>query len=107
MVSPLSSLALANSSPKDSCKTAFAKVCEIGSDAVVKRYLEGFLTFLYLQAFSLILDANILIRGVLGNRIEPLLEQYANRVTFLTVEEAFEDATKYVPLVIKTRVVMK
>ena len=53
------------------------------------------------MAKTLILDANILIRGVLGNRVEPLLKRYAGRVSFLTVEEAFEDAAKYVPSVIK------
>jgi predicted nucleic acid-binding protein len=52
---------------------------------------------------TIVLDANILIRGVLGSSIEPLLKKYANKTDFLTVEEAFEDAAKYVPAVVKKR----
>ena len=48
------------------------------------------------MARQLVLDANILIRGVLGKQVEPLLQRYADKVSFLTVEEAFEDAAKYV-----------
>ena len=53
------------------------------------------------MAKSLVVDANILIRAVLGVRAHSLIEAYAEDVTFLSVEEAFEDAEKYVPKVIK------
>jgi predicted nucleic acid-binding protein len=52
---------------------------------------------------QIVLDANILIRAVLGNRVEPLLQTYADEVSFLTVEEAFDDAAKYVPAVLTQR----
>jgi PIN domain len=52
---------------------------------------------------QIVLDANILIRGVLGKRVEPLLQHYANIVGFLTIEESFEDSGKYIPAVIKKR----
>jgi predicted nucleic acid-binding protein len=55
------------------------------------------------MARQLVLDANILIRGVLGKQVEPLLKRYADAVSSLTVEEAFEDAAKYVPSVIQKR----
>ena len=53
------------------------------------------------MAKSLVVDANILIRAVLGVRAHSLIETYAEDVTFLSVEEAFEDAEKYAPEVIK------
>ena len=48
----------------------------------------------------LVIDANILIRAVLGTRVSALLEAYADSTDFLTVDEAFEDAAKYVPGII-------
>lgn len=53
------------------------------------------------MAKPLVIDANILIRAVLGVRAYSLIESYTGSVTFLTVEEAFDDATKYVPEVIR------
>jgi predicted nucleic acid-binding protein len=42
----------------------------------------------------LVLDANILIRAVLGRRVRELLERYAVRgVRFLAPEAAFEEAS--------------
>jgi predicted nucleic acid-binding protein len=55
------------------------------------------------MARHIVLDANILIRGVLGKQVEPLLHRYADEVIFLTLEEAFEDAARYIPNVIKKR----
>ncbi len=48
----------------------------------------------------LVIDANILIRAVLGTRASALLETYADSTNFLSVDEAFEDAAKYVPGII-------
>lgn len=50
----------------------------------------------------IILDANILIRAVLGRRVRQLLETYAPRgVRFYTPDIAFEDAGKYLLLLLK------
>src|SRR5580693_1487326 len=47
----------------------------------------------------LVLDANTLIRAVLGRRVRELLERYAVRgVRFLAPEAAFEEASKYLPI---------
>ena len=46
---------------------------------------------------ALVLDANILMRAVLGRRVDGLLRDYANRVLFVTVGEAFDDTRTYLP----------
>jgi hypothetical protein len=38
----------------------------------------------------LVLDANILIRAVLGSKVLSLLRQYAGRIEFLAPDVAFE-----------------
>jgi predicted nucleic acid-binding protein len=50
---------------------------------------------------NIVLDANILIRGVLGTRVVQLLEKYHNRIGFFTATVCFEDAQKYLPLIIE------
>ena len=45
----------------------------------------------------IVLDANILIRAVLGTRVLDLIEKYSDRVRMFTPEIAFQDAEKYVP----------
>jgi predicted nucleic acid-binding protein len=52
---------------------------------------------------SLVLDANILVRAILGKRVWELLEQYTHRIMFITTAEAFNDARKYVPLILAKR----
>ena len=47
------------------------------------------------MAKQLILDANILMRGVLGTRVATLIRDYAAGVEFFTVEEALEDYHEY------------
>ena len=49
---------------------------------------------------ALVVDANILMRAVLGTRVDALLRDYAGSVLFITVEEAFADARTYLPPVI-------
>lgn len=49
------------------------------------------------------MDANILIRAVLGMRVAKLIHRYANDVVFLTAEEAFEDAMTYLPQIFERR----
>src|SRR6266404_1625749 len=44
---------------------------------------------------SLVLDANILIRAVLGKKVFGLLNQYHSTTSFFAPDEAFVDAEKY------------
>lgn len=43
----------------------------------------------------LVIDANILIRAVLGVRARELIERYCDSVDFYVAEPNFEEATKY------------
>jgi predicted nucleic acid-binding protein len=52
----------------------------------------------------IVLDANILIRGVLGSRVRQLIEMYAGKgFRFFAPDIAFDDAEKYLPLLLKKR----
>jgi predicted nucleic acid-binding protein len=52
----------------------------------------------------IVLDANILIRAVLGRRVRLLLDSYAARgARFFAPDVAFEDARKYLPQLLKKR----
>lgn len=52
----------------------------------------------------IVLDANILVRAVLGRRVRALLDDYSPRgVRFFTPEIAFEDAAKYLPGILGKR----
>jgi predicted nucleic acid-binding protein len=52
----------------------------------------------------IVLDANILIRAVLGRRVRQLVENYAGRgVRFFAPDVAFHDAGKYLPPLLKKR----
>jgi predicted nucleic acid-binding protein len=52
----------------------------------------------------IVLDANILVRAILGRRVRQLLETYAPLgIRFFTPDIAFDDAKKYLPLVLKRR----
>ena len=52
----------------------------------------------------IVLDANILIRAVLGKRVRQLLETYAaHRIRFYTPEVAYVDAAKYLPALLIKR----
>lgn len=52
----------------------------------------------------LVLDANILIRAILGKRVRQLLEKYAARgARFFAPEAAFADAEKYLPALLTKR----
>ena len=52
---------------------------------------------------ALILDANILIRAVLGRRVLSLLETYAERVHFLAPEMAYAEASAHLPEILTRR----
>ena len=47
----------------------------------------------------IVLDANILIRAVLGKRVRELVEQYGAEVVFLAPEVAFEEAGRHLPTI--------
>jgi predicted nucleic acid-binding protein len=52
----------------------------------------------------IVLDANILIRGVLGRRVRQLIDTYAGQgVRFFAPDVAFDDAEKYLPPLLKKR----
>lgn len=49
------------------------------------------------------LDANILIRAVLGQQVFKLLSQFNSTTTFFAPDEAFADAEKYLPPIFEAR----
>lgn len=51
----------------------------------------------------LVLDANILLRAVIGRRVLSLLETYAGRVDFLAPEVAFADVRAHLPQILAGR----
>ena len=55
------------------------------------------------QQRSLVLDANILIRAVLGKKVRTLLEQCSQDVSFFSPDVCFEDAQKYLPVLLEKR----
>jgi predicted nucleic acid-binding protein len=52
---------------------------------------------------GIVLDANILIRAVLGTRVRALLEAYEDEVEFFAPDVCFEDAREYIPVVLSAR----
>ena len=52
---------------------------------------------------ALVLDANILVRAVLGQRVFKLLNQYYGTTAFFAPDEAFADAEKYLPPIFAAR----
>jgi predicted nucleic acid-binding protein len=52
---------------------------------------------------GLVLDANILMRAVLGRRVRELLERYEDSATFYSPEVSFDDARRYLKLVLEKR----
>lgn len=52
---------------------------------------------------ALVLDANILIRAVLGKRVRELIFDNASTVKFFAPDVAYADARKYLPTLLKKR----
>lgn len=51
---------------------------------------------------ALVVDANVLVRAVLGRRVREVIEMYAGQVSFFVPEVAYAEAEEHVPaLVIK------
>lgn len=51
----------------------------------------------------IILDANILIRAVLGEKVRNLIITNADKVNFFTPDVCMHDATKYLPMIFEKR----
>ena len=51
----------------------------------------------------LVLDANILVRAVLGRRVRTLISKYSNQVSLLAPDIAFEEARRHLPAVLERR----
>ena len=52
---------------------------------------------------AIVLDANILIRAVLGQRVRELILEYAATVQFFAPDVAYADARKYLPALLAKR----
>lgn len=52
---------------------------------------------------ALVLDANILLRGVLGTRVRSLIERYADEVLLITQQSCVDDAREYLPILCAER----
>ena len=52
---------------------------------------------------ALVLDANILIRGVLGNRVRRILVSYAGSISFFVPELALSEAHEHLAVLIRKR----
>ncbi len=52
---------------------------------------------------AIVLDANILIRGVLGRRVRELIEAHAGTTRFFAPDVAYADARKYLPALLAKR----
>lgn len=50
-----------------------------------------------------ILDANILIRAVIGSKVLPLLRKYSSQVEFLAPDTAFQEAREHLPRILERR----
>jgi predicted nucleic acid-binding protein len=56
-----------------------------------------------MPAWPIILDANILIRCVLGQKVPALLAAHAATIDFLAPDTAFEEARKHLPTILHAR----
>jgi predicted nucleic acid-binding protein len=52
---------------------------------------------------TIVLDANVLMRAVLGRRVSGLLEAFAPQVTFVAPDVAFDDVLKHLSAVLTKR----
>lgn len=52
---------------------------------------------------AIVLDANILVRAVLGNRVRELIQAHVANVKFFAPDVAYADARKYLPALLEKR----
>ena len=55
------------------------------------------------KAKPAVLDANILIRGILGVNAPRLINQYCKKIDFFTAECCYSDVRKHLPAILKKR----
>lgn len=51
----------------------------------------------------IVLDANILVRAVLGTKVSTLLYDYSDSTEYFTTQHCFDEARKHLPAVLKRR----
>ncbi len=51
----------------------------------------------------IVLDANILIRGILGEQVSRLLAQYNDQVRFFTTDVCYEEVRRHLPTILQKR----
>ena len=56
-----------------------------------------------MSSAAIVLDANILIRAVLGQRVRELIQAHASTVKFFAPDVAYADARKYLPALLEKR----
>ena len=56
-----------------------------------------------MTARAIVLDANILVRAVLGSRVPELLATHAAQATFLAPDIAFDEAREHLPTILTKR----
>ena len=56
-----------------------------------------------MSSAAIVLDANILIRAVLGKRVRELIQAHAATVKFFAPDVAYADARKYLPALLTKR----
>ena len=49
---------------------------------------------------ALVIDANILVRAVLGRRVREVIETYAGQVSFFVPEAAYAEAEEHLPALV-------
>jgi predicted nucleic acid-binding protein len=52
---------------------------------------------------GLVLDTNILLRAVFGQRVRQIMEKYEDEARFYTPDVCFEDARRYIPAISNER----
>ena len=56
-----------------------------------------------MTARTIVLDANVLIRAVLGSKVPELLIRHAEHANFAAPDTAFEEARRHLPNVLRKR----
>ena len=51
----------------------------------------------------IVIDANILIRGILGEHVPQLLERYSDQVRFFTARVCYKEVRRHLPAILEKR----
>ena len=52
---------------------------------------------------AILLDANILVRAILGVKVPTILDKYQNIVNFYTASQCFDEVNEHLPLILAKR----